>query len=83
MDGLRIHHHRCQPFGVQIQAAVPIAPVSDLSTSETGAFIIPFWPWPIRPREEGLAAGVDGHHSGRRKRACPTPRRYESVPKAG
>lgn len=63
-----------QPFGVQVQTAVPIAPVSELSPSETGAStVIPFLPFPIRSfagsaaGSAGLAGFIDGHDETRRK----------------
>lgn len=54
-----------QPFGVQIQTTTQVAPVSDISPSETGAFVIPFLPFEITPI--GLAGLLDGHQQTRRK----------------
>lgn len=59
---------RVQPFGVDTRAVAQAAPVSVPASSETGASIfIPFWPWPIRPFEGGLAAVVYGQDDDRRK----------------
>lgn len=60
-----------QPHSVALAGATEVstAPASDISPSETGAFVIPFLPFDIVPL--GLVALSDGHRDSERKPACP------------